>query len=137
LGVYDEDEEFEEYIALQSDGEAETDNEEVTESAAETTIETADEETAEIASDTETASDVTTQPADSEPTDNSEDTSAAPATASSVQVLVNKNICDFNGDGKFNVKDKLYLLSSMHLTASKIDNRTHKNRVLVSEYTTE
>ena len=48
--------------------------------------------------------------------------------------MVDSIICDFNRDGKINGKDKLYISTHMPLTAPNLDNRTGKNRVLVSAY---
>ncbi|MCI5604536.1 MAG: cadherin-like beta sandwich domain-containing protein, partial [Clostridia bacterium] len=48
--------------------------------------------------------------------------------------MVDSIICDFNRDGKINGKDKLYISTHMTLTAPNLDNRTGKNRVLVSAY---
>ena len=116
MGAYDEDEEYAEYAVSQAETEeTETAEVETTESETE---EATDEATDETAEETETA----------------ENVSDTVYNVLSTATLVDKNICDFNRDGKFNAKDRLYLSTHLTMTAPSVNNRTHPNRVLISAY---
>ena len=51
------------------------------------------------------------------------------------QAMVDKKICDFNGDDKYNAKDRLYITTHRTIKAPNLNNRTDSSRILISAYT--
>ena len=50
------------------------------------------------------------------------------------QPMVDKKICDFNGDGKYNAKDRLYITTHRTIKAPNLNNITGSGRILISAY---
>ena len=51
------------------------------------------------------------------------------------QAMVDKKICDFNGDDKYNAKDRLYITTHRTIKAPNLNKRTDSSRILISAYT--
>ena len=51
------------------------------------------------------------------------------------QAMIDKKICDFNGDDKYNAKDRLYITTHRTIKAPNLNNRTDSSRILISAYT--